>query len=236
VMRRALYRTKTRVAARPRLALPIARIRGHGVPVSRDTDIVIEGFPRTGSSFAVAAFDMAQPRKVRVAHHVHAPAQVLAAVRWGIPALVLIREAEDAALSLVVRSPELSLEDALTGYVRFYRPLVRVRHAFEVATLEEVARDFGEVTRRVNQRFGTSFAEFEHTEANAARCLELIEWDYLTRLPPGEGFERSVARPSEVRDRLKSELREGLDAPALTALRSRARGLFGMLTQREEVA
>lgn len=235
-MSRLLYRTKTLVAARPWLALPMARIRGHGVPVSRDAKIVIEGFPRTGTSFAVAAFDLAQPQKIRVAHHVHAPAQVLAAVRWAIPALVLIRQPEDAALSLVVRTPSLSLEDALTGYVRFYRPLIRVRHGFEVATLEEVTRDFGEVTRRVNNRFGTSFAEFEHTEANEARCLELIEWDYLTRLQPGEGFERAVARPSEARDRLKAELRERLDEPGLVGLLSRARGLFGMLSQREEVS
>jgi hypothetical protein len=234
-MRRLLYRTKTLVAARPWLAIPLARMRGHGVPVSRDAKIVIEGFPRTGTSFAVTAFDMAQPRKVQVAHHVHAPAQVLVAVRWAIPALVLIREPEDAVLSLVVRTPSLSLDDALTGYDRFYRPLIRVRHGFEVATLEEVARDFGEVTRRVNHRFGTSFAEFEHTEANAARCLELIESNYLDSLQPGTDFERAVARPSEARDRLKAELRDRLDEPGLTGLRSRARSIFGMLSQREEV-
>jgi hypothetical protein len=58
--------------------------------VSRTTQLVIEGYPRLGNTFAVVAFLQAQKEDVRIAHHLHAPAQVIRAARWRIPTIVLI--------------------------------------------------------------------------------------------------------------------------------------------------
>jgi hypothetical protein len=41
-----LYDVKTSIARSRRLALPLQRARGHGEMVGRDTQVVIEGFPR----------------------------------------------------------------------------------------------------------------------------------------------------------------------------------------------
>src|SRR5215211_6607259 len=76
--------------------------------VTPDTQLVIEGFPRSGNSFARRAFVMAQSDtqiKHHIAHHLHVPAQVVRAARWQIPTLVLIRRPKDAVLSLVLRDP-----------------------------------------------------------------------------------------------------------------------------------
>jgi hypothetical protein len=227
-----LYELKTLLARYPPLALRVARLRrGHGEVVSRETEIVIEGFPRTGSSFAVAAFRRAQGRPVRVAHHVHAPAQVMAAVRWEIPALVLIRTPEDSVLSLVIRNLEIPIAQALTGYDRFYRPLLPARDQFATATFDDVVKDFGKVIDRINERYGTGFLRFEHTNENADSILAEIEEDYLTRDPPGERFERIVPRPSERRLQLKEEIRERYRHPALAALRARAESLYERFTE-----
>ena len=40
------------------------------------TELVIEAFPRSANTFATVAFQLSQPAPVRVAHHLHAPAQV----------------------------------------------------------------------------------------------------------------------------------------------------------------
>src|ERR671920_2182155 len=67
--------------------------------VTPDTQLVIEGFPRSGNSFARRAFIMAQDEpqiKNHIAHHLHVPAQVVQAARWQIPTLVLIRRPRDA--------------------------------------------------------------------------------------------------------------------------------------------
>jgi hypothetical protein len=221
------YRVKTVVAQYPLLALPIARLRrGHGEVVARDTEIVIEGFPRTGSSFAVAAFRRAQGRPVKVAHHVHAPAQLKAAVRWHIPALVLIRRPEDAIVSYLIREPDLPMHLALGSYIRFYRPLLPLRDRLVVATFEQVVNDFGNVIARVNDAYGTRFVPFDHRSETVASVFREIEEDYLTRDPPGERFERIVPRPSERRRQIAEVLRPRYREPALATMRRRAETLY----------
>ena len=87
------------------------------------------------------------------------------------------------------------------------------------------------MTRRVNKRFGTSFAEFEHSEENVRVCLEQIDEGYRARME-GEELERSAARPSELREELKARLREDYRAPALARSRARAEGAYRALTER----
>ena len=60
--------------------------------VTPDTQLVMEGFPRSANSFARVAFNRAQSERVRIAHGLHVPAQVIRAARWRIPTLVLIRK------------------------------------------------------------------------------------------------------------------------------------------------
>lgn len=228
-LRRAAYEAKTVVARYPSLALPIAR-RRHGIPFGAETEIVIEGFPRSGTSFAVAAFHLAQHRPVNVACHVHAPAQVTAAVKAAVPALVVVREPEDTVLSFVIRNPHLTISQGVRGWLRFYEPLLRHAAAFVVGLFPAVTSDFGEVTRRVNRRFGTSFAEFEHTAENVRRCFREIDGDYERRVGTGPALERIVARPSEYRKEIKERMRGSYRSRSLSRLRSRAEEVYESYT------
>jgi hypothetical protein len=221
-----LYEAQTIVAQQPALALPLARLRGRGVPFGPGTEIVIEGFPRSANSFAVAAFARAQGRKPTIAHHVHAPAQVIAAARAGIPAIVLVRNPEDAVLEYVIKKPTISIGQALRGYARFYQPLLRYRSGFVVGVFDEVTKDFGSVIRRVNERFGTVFREFEHTEENARATLEEIDGYWRGILGPGEQLEIIVGRPSPARDEMKERLRRAYSDRRLGRARTRADALF----------
>lgn len=223
------YELKTRLASIPWIAFPLARARGRGEVIGEHTDLVIESFPRCASSFAVAAFRLAQePRAMRIANHTHMPAQVIVAARRGIPALVLTREPEAAVLSHVIHTPSVTIAASLRGYVRFHEPLLRIRGEFVVGTFDEVVGDFGRVIERLNARFGTSFAPFEHSEANLARLEGEIEADYRSRAVSEDELERIIPRPSRSRDAIKERLREEYrGAPA--ALRARADELFDRL-------
>jgi hypothetical protein len=228
-LQRLDYEAKTLVARSPLLALPIAKWRGHGVVIDRATDVLIEGYPRSANNFAVAAFLMAQRRPVRIAHHVHAPAHVIAAIRARIPALVLARHPEDAVLEFVIRRPSLSVRQAIRGYLRFYRPLLPHRARLVVGSFRDVTSDFGAVIRRVNERFGTSFTEFEHTAENVRACFDEIELHYRT-VSSEPDLERIVGRPSAVRDALKDDLRPAYRDPALSDLREPAERLYETFT------
>lgn len=228
VVRRGWYEVKTLVAPYPALALPIAR-RRHGVPVGSDTQIVIEGFPRTGTTFAVEAFRMAQPDAVEVACHVHAPAQLVAAARRNLAALAIVREPEETVLSFVIRHSHIGISQALRGFIRFHEPLLPYRGDLVVGTFLDVTTDFGEVIRRVNKRFGTSFAEFEHTKENERRCFEAIDRSYAMRVERDDALEAIVARPSEMRREVKERLREQYADARLGALRARAERAYRAL-------
>jgi hypothetical protein len=229
---RALYAVMTTAAMHPALALPLARLRREGELVEESTDLLIESFPRCASSFAVAAFRLAQePRPVTVAYQTHAPGHVIRAVRLGVPALVLTREPGDVVVSNLIRHPKRGVDGVIHGFLRFYEPLMPYRSGFVAGTFAEVVGGrFGAVICRVNHRFGTSFAEFEATEANVNRCLREIDEEWRRRRGDApDRLERIVPRPSETREGMKEDLRRRYDAEGSPRLRTRAEALYRRL-------
>ena len=69
----------------------------------RDSALVIEGFPRSGNTFSVAAFQIANGQDLHVGRHLHGAPHVLRAVRLGLPTVVLIRRPREAVLSYLTR-------------------------------------------------------------------------------------------------------------------------------------
>ena len=229
-----VYSLKTEVARYPSVGLPLERIRGRGNVIDEATDIVIEGFPRCASSFVVAAFRLAQePNAMNVADHTHMPAQVIHGVRRGIPTMVLIRPAEAAVVSLLIRNHFLSVRTALRGYVRFYETLVPFAGGFVTATFDEIVHDLGEPIERLNSMFGTAFAPFLHTPANLARIAREIEDDYRTRTDDPDRLERIIPRPSVVRDRTKEVVERRFHDEAPQRDLRRATAVYRSLTIRE---
>lgn len=265
---RLRHLARTRISEYPALYLPIARRKYPGTRhlllarrnypgtspevVSPETELVIDGYTRCATTFAVFAFQLAQERPVRVAHHLHAPAQLIEAAKMGIPVLALIREPREAILSQLVREPGVSLEGALVAYARFYTSLMPYRSRMVAGEFDEVTQSFGSVVRKLNNRFGTSFTEFESNEANLRACLDLVreratpipEWstvvgrfeaglitrseldrsrEHLARQQPsGPPGSKDVWLPSSERSQSKDQLREQWSHPDLTALRTRA--------------
>jgi hypothetical protein len=202
--RRARHRLRTRVSETPALYLPFARRKYPGPSpevISGATELVIDGYTRSASTFAVYALQTAQPTPVRLAHHLHAPAQLIAAARAGVPALAVIREPQGAILSQLIREPDVMLRDAMVAYARFYERLLPYRDRLVVADFEEVTKDFGAVIRRINIRFGTSLSEFEASEPNVRHCFELIKLR-STLSPVLLGFESGTVTADALRPEL----------------------------------
>jgi len=187
------------------------------------TGLVIEGMPRSGNTFARHAFDLAQTTPVDVSSHVHTPSAVVAAVRRGIPTLVLVRRPLDAVISLVIAAPHVRIEAALDEWNHHYEVLWPLRDSFVVATFDEVTEDFGAVTERVNRRFGTSFDCFRPTEENSDSVFASIEAEHLA---VHGRTEHSVPRPSAARKALREVLLAAAEEPGLAAGWTRAARLY----------
>ena len=176
--------------------------------VSRTSDIVIEGYPRSGNTFAVVAFRQAQGRKIEIAHHLHAAAQIKRAARLNVPAIVLIREPSEAILSLMVRDPNASIRWALHSYIRFYSAVVPYLDKTVVAPFETVISDFADTIRMVNTRYRTSFKEFVPTEDALNSVRQTVEWmGQRDSVMTGQDYGLGVALPSEQRRRAKDARR-----------------------------
>jgi hypothetical protein len=223
----ALYRGLTSAARSPALALSLARLGRYGHPLSPDTEIVIEGFPRSGNSFAVAAFRLAQHRRVHIAHHLHAPGHAIAALRRGVPTLVVIRHPDEAVPEFATSKPNLSVRAILRGFVRFYEPLLPHRWGFVTARFEDVLTDFTPVIRRINKRFGTAFVEFEATRSNLDAVYSEVERDYGERKgsAPRLLHAKDDQRGGAGKDRAWTEYGRS----ELAVLRSRARTVYDEL-------
>jgi len=199
------------------------------------TDLVLEGYPRSGNTFAWHAFMMAQSMPFEVAHHSHIAARVIKAVRSGIPTLVLIREPRDCAISYCIYEPQLTVGMALVHWIRFYRAIQPYRHGYVLATFDQVVTDFGIVTSTVNERFGTQFGVFQHTDENVKLVFSRIESRLELINSRGHfagSMEDRIGRPSHDRESKRQELENRLEQDRrLVSLVCRASELYSHMAR-----
>lgn len=218
----AKFELRTRCAATPWLA-PLHqatvwwtqwKMRGHidvrECQVLPDTELVIDGFQGSGNSFATVAFKSCQERPVRLAHHLHAPAQIIKAVEQSVPVLVTLRDPADAVVSLISRWPYIGLEQGLRAYIRFYEALTPYLDRMVVSPFSMTTGPIDQVFEAVNDRFECNFSIFSPTSKNVARIRS------KTTLEP----DAEAARRKK-----KSELRAAIAGPAYRALREQAKAL-----------
>ena len=89
--------------------------------VSKETDIVIEGFPRSGNSHFYNLVSIRSNNNINIASHLHVNAQISHAIKLDKPIVVLIREPIDTILSLIIMFPKIELKTALSAYIDYYR-------------------------------------------------------------------------------------------------------------------
>ena len=179
--------------------------------VHRNTEFVLDGFQGSANSFAADAFKASQTRTVRVAHHMHAPAQIIKAVRRSIPTMVTIREPYGTVLSLTSRWPHVSVRQALRSYIGFYEKIEPYREDYVLSTFDQTTEHLDLVIQRVNDRFGTDFDIYE---------------DPLQRMEARHGPEKASASERRKREARKAEKAGELESPKCTNLLEDARNLY----------
>lgn len=207
----ARYRLKCFVSTRPRLYFPFMYHFGQSTHrlTTPETELCIEGAPRSANSFAVSAFQSSQPAEVSVAHHTHVAANLMQACALGAPAVLLIRSPRATviscqALALETRaeageeypSAPIPLVEYLRSWLAFYRAMRPYTDWCVIALFPQVIEDFGIVIRQVNEQFGRDFGVFEHTDANVERIRE------------GKGYH---ALPGKRREAIKARVRRDFE-------------------------
>jgi len=225
-----MYRFLYFLNAYPAIYMPVARVRYHrstDLLVTRDTELVIEAFSRSGTTFANFAFLSAQTRPVKTVHHTHAAAQVITAVRMGIPTLVIVRQPLDAVPSHMARFL-ISPRAALVAWIRFHERIRPYLDRIVLTSFDAMTKDFGAVIRRINEKFATEFGIWQHTKENEAQVFEQVRQRNRSRFgdAPSPARFRALAIPTPEREALKEKLQAQLQAEPLAPLRRRAQRLY----------
>lgn len=196
--RRVLRAVRNRLSDDPRF-LPIvlrATPMGTAKGIQPNTVLVIEGFPRSGNTFAYFALRSLLPEHQHIATRVHTPSQVALAVKRGLPTLYVIREPLSTITSLVVAAPHVPIAAAIHEYVHHQREVLQYRSGFVVGEFARVTSDLGGITAEVNERFGTDFPLFDATDDNVRAVFAAIDAHHLD---VWGGSANVLPRPSEDR-------------------------------------
>jgi hypothetical protein len=175
ILKDVRYSVRTRISRLPWYVELARRGRHRDEAVDDETVVVIDGFPRSANTFASIAFQVAQERPVKIAHHLHSVANIVAGIDRCIPVLALIRPPRDTVVSEVQREQPVSIRTVLVAYCRFYEALAPFVDRLVVGRFEQATTEFGSIIRRINDRFGTSFGVFDHTKENVALVFRLID-------------------------------------------------------------
>jgi len=188
------------------LSLLNMKRRGHWSSawiVNGQTNLVIEGYPRSANSFYFSAFRLLHGKDMSIATHLHVSSQIVQATRLQIPTVVMLREPLQAAMSLkaldcqchpesVEKWMQIPLHHYLEDYCEFYKPLIKLKGQFVVAPFHEVTEHIQPSIERINHMFNTTFI---------ARNLTGSEKQQIFK----EGGDH--LSPSENRERIKDQIR-----------------------------
>lgn len=169
--------------------------------VRQDSQICIDGFPRSANTFLTLFFTHWNPA-AETAHHVHLPLQVRMAAKFQVPTIVVIRHPLDAIISLMIREKSLYLWVAILSYSLFYRQIDRYRDSFIIADFETCITGPDKIIELANKKFKKSFNYGMLSSELNVQLFSMI--DRVNNIHSGD--ETTTSRPSALRNDLKSEL------------------------------
>ncbi|MEO0508505.1 MAG: hypothetical protein AAF065_01440 [Verrucomicrobiota bacterium] len=232
---------KDRLEAYPRLYVKLLNLKHeskyvfnrswvwHKKVLRSDTELIIEGYPRSGNTFAVHAFNYAQGHEnTIIATHSHSAAPVIVGAQRGLPILIVIRRPAEAVASFTafqryIRGinedyvfSESNLMRAIERYIVFYSSILDLIDKCTIATFEEVISDYGAVILRVNEKFLTDFKCFEHDDSSV-----------------NEVFKRGPGHmvPSEDRRIFKSKTLQALETGKCGTILEEAKHVYSLVVE-----
>ena len=186
--------------------------RGTSRRITAATDIVVEGYPRSGNTFAAAALRYIGGPDLTIASHVHTPSQVVLAVRRKVPVLLAIRQPIDCIASMIIAAPHVPIDLALREWTDHYGRLWTHREHLVIATFDQITQDFGSVIDRVNRRFAMRIPSFSGDEECRAGVQALMTADH-ERFHDND--ERNAPWPTASRDEARRALLSELSRASL---------------------
>jgi hypothetical protein len=234
-----LIRLARRFASdKPAIFFPFARLAGNTRLLDAQTELVVDGYPRSANSFTEAAFAYSQAQRgIRLATHVHSAAQIIRAVECGIPAVVLLRQPDQAVASMIQMTGMMDADLHFRDYCAFYRPLRGLGDGFVTVEFSQVFGRFDELVMAVNEHFGTDLSVPQMGEAFDRGVEEMRDTVSLERVGRTPNYSaRQGQGELDLRKDRQDDLLAQVSARDDLASRREALALFEDFRARAEIA
>ena len=208
--------------------------------ITASTDLVIEGFPRSGNTFTTFAIEDASGHELTIASHVHQPCQIKLALARGLPTVLVVRDPVSALASYLVYDDRFSASTVIGEYCSYHRELVPYAERLLICEFDEITSHISSVIARINLKFSMQIPAFDEDPSNVERVLAQIERRHKL-VHPGLDPVQSAASPQTDRRKITEQMREALLHPRNAAQLADAQELFAYFSgiasrQRESVS
>lgn len=201
---------------------------GIGSRITSATDLVIEGFPRSGNTFCAESFRLISDEHFGVASHVHHVAQVKEAVRRKVPTIIVVREPVACLASYLLGGPHATVRGVLKEYIAYHEGLSRVISSCMVVDFSDLTSDIDSVIDRANRLFQFGLTHFSEV-ASTGDVFDVIDADHRSRY---DGAERNLLpRPDAERSNLNAAYCAAIVDPHNGDLLDRARDVQRKILQ-----
>jgi hypothetical protein len=199
--------------------------------ITDKTDLIVEGFPRSGNTFTVFALQDVAQNQLRISSHVHHPSQVKLAVQRDLPTVLVIREPIGALASYLTYGRHGRPTDVFREYYAYYQELIPYADRVLILNFEEIISDMPAIIDRINGRFAMALPPFDQSPGNVDHLFEEIARHHQLVHPdlePDHVAPRPTAARREANERHRLEL---LD-PSNNALRTRCLNVYDYFSRK----
>ena len=178
----------------------------------RDSELVVEAFPRSANTTSMYALFYAQGSSFKVGHHLHVSAHIKYAVSRDIPCLVIMRNPLDCVASRMVMKKGGVAKDIVKDYIDFSKSVQRLRTKLVIVGFEDVIKEgLGFAIEEVNVKFATDFCKPDASEEEKAWVDQQVrKWN----LEKSGGDVERLSIPSDVKKAKAFKMRERIQMEA----------------------
>lgn len=183
--------------------------------VDQHTDLLIEGYPRSGNTYCFAKLTLLNPHII-IASHRHEFGHIINAIKNRIPVIVVAREPIDAISSLAIRE-DLSLKFTIKYYLAFHRKVLEHFDQLNIISFDDLI-----INKNINIRLQNTQNLIRYRKTSEIEEKEIKKMIYkMEKLDSNceKIRETHLALPTNSREELKKGLKENIQRKHPTLLR-----------------
>lgn len=182
-------------------------------PVTKSTDIVVEGFPRSSNTFLTVALTKLLGEGVSIANHYHSSAQFSLGYKLKKPMVLVVREPLNCLVSNLLYYPNRSREEIVDDYILFHENIKQYLPDIFVVDFNDVTTNPLALIAKISDEFDLEIDTASYDQDTFVSNIMGLVKEHADRLGRifNEDMTYSLAIPSDDKKKHKQRLLDEID-------------------------